>query len=97
MHPFLQSAIYFAWPQCEHHWEKRDGNIVDTWKQSYDAALREKDDGKRQQRMAAAKNAIVDRLEDSLHGRQPLSCSERVQIEQACRELLHSRNDRRAA
>jgi hypothetical protein len=67
------------------------------WKTRYDAALREKDDGRRQQRMQAAKNAIVDRLEDSLHGRQPLSSAERVQIEEACRELLLMRNHQLAA
>lgn len=58
------------------------------WKLRYDDALREKDGSRRHQRMEAAKNAIVDRLEDSLHGRQPLSSMERVQIEDACRNLL---------
>lgn len=58
------------------------------WKLRYDDALREKDGPRRHQRMEAAKNAIVDRLEDSLHGRQPLSSMERVQIEDACRNLL---------
>jgi len=66
------------------------------WKNRYDAALREEDDHRRSQRMQAAKNAIVDRLEDSLHGRQPLSSAERVQIEEACRELLLLRSRQRA-
>ena len=66
------------------------------WKSHYEAALREKDDRRRYQRMQAAKNAIVDRLEDSLHGRQPLSSAERVQIEEACRELLLLRSHQRA-
>lgn len=57
------------------------------WKARYDAALGENDGGRRQERMNAAKNAIVDRLEDSLHGREPLSSSERVHIEEACRKL----------
>jgi len=47
--------------------------------------------------MQAAKNAIVDRLEDSLHGRHPLSSAERVLIEEACRELLFLRSHQRAA
>jgi hypothetical protein len=67
------------------------------WKNRYLAALRGDDDGRRPQRMQAAKNAIVDRLEDSLHGRQPLSSAERVQIEEACRELLLLRNHQRAS
>jgi hypothetical protein len=60
------------------------------WKTYYAAALLEIEiqDGKRQQRFEAAKNAIADRLEDSLHGRLPLSSSERVQIEEACRTLV---------
>jgi hypothetical protein len=67
------------------------------WKSHYDAALQEKDDRRRHQRMQAAKSAIVDRLEDSLHGRQPLSSAERVEIEEACRELLLLRHHERAA
>jgi hypothetical protein len=67
------------------------------WKSRYDAALREKDDRRRQQRMQSVKNAIVDRLEDSLHGRQPLSRAERVEIEEACRNFLLLRNHKRVA
>jgi hypothetical protein len=67
------------------------------WKSRYDDALRETDELRRQQRVDAAKHAIVDRLEDSLHGREPLDSAERVQIEEACRELLLLRNQRRAA
>ena len=66
------------------------------WKSHYDSALQEKDDHRRHQRMQAAKNAIVDRLEDSLHGREPLTSAERVQIEEACRELLLLRSQRAA-
>ena len=60
------------------------------WKSFYEAALLEMEvpDGKQYQRLEVAKNAIVDRLEDSLHGREPLSSAERVQIEEACRTLL---------
>ena len=60
------------------------------WKPYYDEALSEfeVDDAKRHQRLQTAKNAIIDRLEDSLHGREPLSGAERVQIEDACRTLL---------
>lgn len=67
------------------------------WKSHYDSALSEKDDHRRHQRMQTAKNAIVDRLEDSLHGRQPLSSAERIQLEEACRELLLLRSHQRAA
>jgi len=48
-------------------------------------------------RMQGVKNAIVGRLEDSLHGRQPLSSAERVRIEKACRELVLLRNHQKAA
>jgi len=67
------------------------------WKSCYDAASLEIeiDDGKRQMRLEAAKNAIADRLEDSLHGRQPLGSTERVQIEEACRMLLLLRERQR--
>lgn len=69
-----------------------------TWKTCYAAALLEfEDEGKRHHYLQAAKNAIIDRLEDSLHGRQPLSSAERVQIEDACRRLLHVRERRNAA
>jgi hypothetical protein len=69
------------------------------WKVSYGRALAglEGEDGKRDQRLQAAKNAIIDRLEDSLHGRQPLSSAERTQIEDACRTLLLFRKHSRAA
>ena len=67
------------------------------WKARCDAALGERDDRRRHERMKAAKNAIVDRLEDSLHGREPLTSVERVQIEEACRRLLLLRNHARAA
>jgi hypothetical protein len=60
------------------------------WKAWYDTAFVEieVEDGKRQERLEAAKHAIVDRLEDSLQGREPLNSAERVQIEEACRNLL---------
>lgn len=69
------------------------------WKIYYDTVLQdiEVDDGNRHQRLQAAKNAIVDRLEDSLHGREPLTNAERVQIEDACRTLLLLRERPRAA
>jgi hypothetical protein len=69
------------------------------WKMSYDAAMVEfeLEDGKRQQRLQAAKNAIIDHLEDSLHGREPLGTAERAQIEDACRTLLLVREGFRAA
>lgn len=67
------------------------------WKARYEAALGERDDRTRLERMKAAKAAIVDRLEDSLHGRQPLTSAERVQIEEACRRLLLFRTHARAA
>ena len=69
------------------------------WKTCYDAALLEIeiDDGMRQMHLEAAKNAIADRLEDSLHGRHPLGSAERVQIEEACRMLLLLRGRQRVA
>ena len=68
------------------------------WKTYYDAALSENepDSGQRHQRIHPAKNAIADRLEDSLQGRQPLSSAERVQIEKVCRTLLLIRERPRA-
>jgi len=69
------------------------------WKVFYGRALAEIEavEGKQDQCLQAAKNAIIDRLEDSLHGRQPLSSAERVQIEDACRTLLLFRRYSRAA
>ncbi len=69
------------------------------WKTCYNIAFVEieVEDGKRQQRLEAAKHAIVDRLEDSLQGREPLGSAERVQIEEACRNLLLLRDHQRAA
>ena len=69
------------------------------WKICYGRALVELDteDGQRDQCLQAAKNAIIDRLEDSLHGRKPLSSAERVQIEDACRTLFLFREYSRAA
>lgn len=69
------------------------------WKAYYDQALQEigGDVGKRHECLQAAKNAIADRLEDSLHGREPLSNAERSQIQNACRTLLLLRDRLRAA
>jgi hypothetical protein len=41
------------------------------------------------ERIAAAENAIHDRLEDSLHGRHPLDSSERNAIHVALSHLRH--------
>ena len=69
------------------------------WKMYYEAALSELEvqDGKGDIRLYAAKNAIIDRLEDSLHARHPLSNAGRIEIENACRTLLLIRNHSRAA
>ena len=69
------------------------------WKTYYDAALLQiaLDDGKRHELIQAAKNAIADRLEDTLHGREPLGSAERVQIEDGCRTLLLLRERPKAA
>jgi|KBSSwiStaDraftv2_1062776.scaffolds.fasta_scaffold267856_2 hypothetical protein len=69
------------------------------WKIWYGRALVELDaeEGQREQCVQAARNAIIDRLEDSLHGRKPLSSAERAQIEDACRTLLLFREYSRAA
>jgi hypothetical protein len=53
------------------------------WQVSYEAALLETDLYNLNNRIAAAKTAIRDRQEDSLHGRDCIDGAERQAIEQA--------------
>jgi len=59
------------------------------WQRQYADALREVTPTKMEERIAAAENAIHDRLEDSLHGRHPLDSTERKAIHVALSHLRH--------
>jgi hypothetical protein len=59
------------------------------WQRQYADALREVATNKMEERIAAAENAIHDRLEDSLHGRHPLDSTERKAIHVALSHLRH--------
>ena len=59
------------------------------WQRRYENVLREVTPSKMKERIAAAENAIHDRLEDSLHGRHPLDSSERNAIHVALSHLRH--------
>ena len=58
-----------------------------SWQPSYAAALVDVRPDRVKKRIAVAENAINDRLEDSLHGRQVLDSSERSAIMQALSHL----------
>lgn len=64
------------------------------WRPPYEAALREADDNKLNQCIAEAIRAIYDRLEDALHGRQPLDNEERRAIQAASQTLRSLKQQR---
>jgi len=63
------------------------------WQASYAAALVDVRPDRVKKRIAVAENAINDRLEDSLHGRQVLDSSERSAIMQALSHLRSLKQD----
>ena len=64
-----------------------------SWQASYAAALVDVRPDRVKKRIAAAENAINDRLEDVLHGRQTLDSSERSAIMQALNHLRSLKQD----
>lgn len=67
-----------------------------SWQKRYASALREVTPGLMEERIAAAENAIHDRLEDSLHGRHRLDSAERKAIHVALNHLRHLKKTIRA-